>query len=123
MFCEGTRFTKEKHEQSLKIAREKGLPEFKYHLLPRPKGFSFVVNRLKDHVDYIYDVNMGLHKLDNGRYPLIIDLVKGRSYECEMYIRRIPIDKEIAQDEKKLTQFLYKMYKEKVRKQLNIINF
>ena len=40
MFCEGTRFTESKHEESKKIAREKGLPELKYHLLPRTKGFS-----------------------------------------------------------------------------------
>ena len=40
MFCEGTRFTKAKHEAGMKIAREKGLPELKYHLLPRTKGFS-----------------------------------------------------------------------------------
>ena len=43
MFCEGTRFTKEKHAESMKIAREKGLPELKHHLLPRTKGFSLLV--------------------------------------------------------------------------------
>ena len=43
MFCEGTRFTKAKHEESMKIAREKGLPELKHHLLPRTKGFSLLV--------------------------------------------------------------------------------
>ena len=42
MFCEGTRFTKEKHEASMKIAREKGLRELKHHLLPRTKGFSLL---------------------------------------------------------------------------------
>jgi lysophosphatidic acid acyltransferase/lysophosphatidylinositol acyltransferase len=42
LFCEGTRFTKSKHEQSLKIAKEKGLPQLKHHLLPRTKGFSLL---------------------------------------------------------------------------------
>lgn len=42
MFCEGTRFTKEKHQESMKVAREKGLPELKHHLLPRAKGFSLL---------------------------------------------------------------------------------
>lgn len=42
MFCEGTRFTKEKHEESMKVARQKGLLELKHHLLPRTKGFSLL---------------------------------------------------------------------------------
>lgn len=42
MFCEGTRFTKEKHEESMKVARQKGLPELKHHFLPRTKGFSLL---------------------------------------------------------------------------------
>ena len=42
MFCEGTRFTKKKHEISMKYAREKGMVELKHHLLPRTKGFSLL---------------------------------------------------------------------------------
>ncbi len=42
MFCEGTRFTQTKHDASMKVAREKGLPELKHHLLPRTKGFSML---------------------------------------------------------------------------------
>ncbi len=42
MFCEGTRFTEQKHEESMRIAKEKGLPILKHHLLPRTKGFSLL---------------------------------------------------------------------------------
>ena len=42
MFCEGTRFTQEKHDASMKVARDKGMPELKHHLLPRTKGFSML---------------------------------------------------------------------------------
>lgn len=42
MFCEGTRFTQRKHEESMKVAREKGMTELKHHLLPRTKGFSLL---------------------------------------------------------------------------------
>lgn len=48
MFCEGTRFTKVKHEESMKIARAKGLPELKHHLLPRTKGFSIIASGAQD---------------------------------------------------------------------------
>ncbi|KOB72228.1 Acyltransferase AGPAT6, partial [Operophtera brumata] len=35
---EGTRYTKEKHDESLKFAKEKNLPLLKHHLTPRTKG-------------------------------------------------------------------------------------
>lgn len=30
----------------MKVAREKGLPELKHHLLPRNKGFYFIATQL-----------------------------------------------------------------------------
>ena len=39
VFCEGTRFTKEKHEASVEFARRNGHHPLKHHLLPRTKGF------------------------------------------------------------------------------------
>jgi lysophosphatidic acid acyltransferase/lysophosphatidylinositol acyltransferase len=47
LFCEGTRFTKEKHEASMEVAKQKGLPLLKHHLLPRTKGFFLVASQLK----------------------------------------------------------------------------
>jgi lysophosphatidic acid acyltransferase/lysophosphatidylinositol acyltransferase len=41
--CEGTRFTEKKRLISMKIAREKGLPELKHHILPRTKGFTLLL--------------------------------------------------------------------------------
>lgn len=31
----------------MKVAREKGLPELKHHLLPRTKGFYLIANLVK----------------------------------------------------------------------------
>lgn len=47
IFCEGTRYTREKYEESMKVAKEKGLPILKHHLLPRAKGFNLMVSQLK----------------------------------------------------------------------------
>lgn len=47
IFCEGSRFTEAKHEKGLQFAREKGLKELKYHLIPRTKGFSVLAKHLK----------------------------------------------------------------------------
>lgn len=47
IFCEGTRYTKEKYEESAKISKEKGLPVLKHHLLPRTKGFNLMAKHVK----------------------------------------------------------------------------
>lgn len=47
IFCEGTRFTPEKHAESMKVAKEKGFPELKYHLLPRTKGFFLAASLIE----------------------------------------------------------------------------
>ena len=47
LFCEGTRFTEEKHKISLEIAKKKGLPVMKHHLLPRTKGFVLSMQGVK----------------------------------------------------------------------------
>lgn len=45
--CEGTRFTKEKYEASMQVAKEKGLPILKHHLLPRTKGFTLLASQIR----------------------------------------------------------------------------
>jgi len=53
MFCEGTRFTSIKHKESMIVAREKGLPELKHHLLPRTKGFSLLAKGAPGRSNYL----------------------------------------------------------------------
>jgi lysophosphatidic acid acyltransferase / lysophosphatidylinositol acyltransferase len=43
MACEGTRFTEQKRTESMKYAQEKHLPELNYHILPRSKGFTLIL--------------------------------------------------------------------------------
>jgi lysophosphatidic acid acyltransferase/lysophosphatidylinositol acyltransferase len=43
MACEGTRFTEKKRLESMKYAQEKHLPELKYHILPRTRGFTLIL--------------------------------------------------------------------------------
>jgi len=54
MFCEGTRFTSIKHKESMIVAREKGLPELKHHLLPRTKGFSLLAKGAPGRSNYLH---------------------------------------------------------------------
>ena len=43
MACEGTRFTEKKRAESMKYAIDKKLPELKYHVLPRTRGFTMIL--------------------------------------------------------------------------------
>ena len=47
MACEGTRFTEAKREDSARYARDHNLPELKYHILPRSKGFAMIMHGSK----------------------------------------------------------------------------
>lgn len=53
-FAEGTRFTKEKHDNSIKFANERGLTALKHHLLPRARGFYLTAKTLKEIKDKGY---------------------------------------------------------------------
>ena len=56
LFAEGTRFTPEKHEVSKEFARSRGLPVLKHHLIPRTKGFNFIMKHMEGtckHTEYI----------------------------------------------------------------------
>ena len=63
LFCEGTRFTPDKHKASMEIAKQKGLPVLKHHLLPRTRGFIQCAQSMKSHFKYIYDVTVCFNML------------------------------------------------------------
>ena len=115
IFCESTRFSKAKHDASLEVAREKGLPQFKYHLLPRPKGFNLVASQLEGHVDYLYDMNIAIKDLD-GKQPTIVDVQNGKQVKCMILFRRIPMSNVPKNNEKQAAEFLNKLYQEKVNR-------
>ncbi|KAH3727383.1 hypothetical protein DPMN_053317 [Dreissena polymorpha] len=62
LFPEGTRWTPEKHAICQKIAKEKGYPEYKHMLLPRPKGFALSMELMqgKSILDYERLINIKL---------------------------------------------------------------
>lgn len=71
-------------------------------------------------VEYIYDCNLAMKDV-NGHSPRFTDLVNGEKIDAELYIRRIPLANASPRDEKLCTQFLHKLYKEKVER-LNYIS-
>ena len=94
------------------IAKEKGLPLLKHHLLPRSKGFNLIVSQLKGKVDYIYDINLGINDV-NGKKPCLAQIKDGIPVFGQAYIRRIPLTDVPIHDEKLCSEFLQKLYREK----------
>lgn len=111
LMCEGTRFTDEKHRISQDVARKKGLPIMKHHLLPRTKGFVLSVQSLKGTVPSILDLTIGFRS--DGEAPTLVNILKGKSCSAEIYIRRIPLDKVPSDSDEECGDWLYKLYQEK----------
>lgn len=112
LFPEGTRFTDKKHKASLDFAKEKNLPELKYHLLPRTKGFIASLPSMRGKVPAIYDCELAF-KTSDPVSPTMTNLLFGRPVTAHMYFKRIPLEDlptETAEQEK----FLRDMFIRKV---------
>lgn len=108
LFPEGTRFTPQKHEASLEFARKNNLPELKYHLLPRTRGFIASLPSMKGKVPAVYDIELAF-KESSPTKPTITNLLFGKPLEAHMYIRRIPME-DLPESEAELETFLRDMF-------------
>lgn len=109
IFCEGTRFTKEKHEASMEFAKKNDYPLLRHHLLPRTKGFHVLGNGMKDFVPYVFCATICFQ---GGRDPTLVDFMNLEPISGDMLIRRIPIN-QVPEDEKECGDFVRKLYVEK----------
>jgi lysophosphatidic acid acyltransferase/lysophosphatidylinositol acyltransferase len=110
--AEGTRFTKEKHETSIKFASEKKVEPLKHHLIPRARGFATCVPLLKKYdCPMIYNVQLAFDK-DSPVSPTLGNLLLGKKVVAHLYIERIPMQKA-----EPTFEFLYDVYREKDRLQ------
>ncbi|RWS15252.1 1-acyl-sn-glycerol-3-phosphate acyltransferase delta-like protein [Dinothrombium tinctorium] len=111
LFAEGTRFTPEKYEASLKFAEEKDLPRLKHHLLPRPRGFVFTINHVKNKMPAIYNVQLTFK--ESSPSPTLTSVLKGNSVHGYFYVERIPMSDIPTSSEDDIAKFLYDLYKKK----------
>ncbi|CAF1565372.1 unnamed protein product [Rotaria sp. Silwood1] len=108
--CEGTRFTEKKRLASMKIAREKGLPELKHHLLPRTKGFTLLIQGAENRIQSVYDITLGFKKTEAE--PTLLSILKGHSCQAELFIRRFPIS-DIPTDTEGSSNWIHELYRQK----------
>lgn len=116
--AEGTRFTTEKHKNSLKFAKEKGLPELKHHLVPRTKGFTSSVPHMRGKVPAIYDVQLAIKKTET---PTMKTFLQGKNLQAHIYLSRIPLE-EVPDDETECAEWLLRLFEQKDRMTESFIN-
>ncbi|XP_052242459.1 1-acyl-sn-glycerol-3-phosphate acyltransferase gamma-like [Dreissena polymorpha] len=76
LFPEGTRWTPEKHAICQKIAKEKGYPEYKHMLLPRPKGFALSMELMQGKIPTVLDITVGFPT--DRPEPSLMDAIAGK---------------------------------------------
>lgn len=110
LFPEGTRFTEEKHEKSLEVARKKGLPLLQHHLLPRAKGFVVSIQALKGKFPAILDLTLGI--CNSPDKPNLMSVIRGKPIRSELHVRRLPLENVPAEDES-CTKYLFDIFENK----------
>ncbi|XP_071954870.1 1-acyl-sn-glycerol-3-phosphate acyltransferase gamma-like [Antedon mediterranea] len=108
LFCEGTRFTKQKQEKANEVAREKGLKELNHHLLPRTKGFSVITQAMKGVVPAVYDVTLCC-KDD----PTFMQVMSAKKLTFHLLVKRIPAEDIPTDNDDDSAAFCHKLYQEK----------
>ena len=103
MFPEGTNLASCTRETSRKWAAKNGIRDMKHSLLPRSTGLQFMLQELRQTVDYIYDCTIAYEGVPHGTFAQDVFTV-GASYfggrppkSVNMYWRRfrissIPLD-------------------------------
>ncbi|XP_063701440.1 1-acyl-sn-glycerol-3-phosphate acyltransferase gamma-like [Culicoides brevitarsis] len=115
--AEGTRFTKTKHEASVKFAEERGMTPLQYHLIPRTKGFTVSLPYLKENCPNVYDINLAITD-DQVEKATISNLLKGEGVEAHMYVQRYDT-KSIPDGEEAAAEWLQELFRHKDRMQQN----
>ena len=103
MFPEGTNLADSTREASKKWAEKNGINDLRHMLLPRSTGLQFILQELRQTVDYVYDCTIAYEGVPRGEFAQDIFTV-GASYfggrppkSVNMYWRRfrvssIPLD-------------------------------
>ena len=113
LFPEGTRFTLSKHEMSLAFARKEGLPEMKYLLTPRTKGFVQMIEAIKESgskISAIYDTTVAFEKISHE--PTLMNLIEGKPVKAQLKVTRIPMD-DIPLEEGACVKWMHDTFKKK----------
>ena len=87
IYCEGTRFTKEKYLKGVEYAKSHNLPPLKHHLTPRTKGFALLAEYLREGADFKSVIDVGVAYPNTDRPYSHLDILMGRKMDVYWYMR------------------------------------
>lgn len=108
IFPEGTRIRPHKHERAVAFARERGLPEPRHLLVPRPKGFAAAIQALRGHARAVYDLTIGYEE----GVPTLWQYITGLVPRVHLHVRRFPME-ELPETNEELAAWLRQRWIEK----------
>lgn len=111
LFPEGTRFTPKKHEAAIEFATKNNLPQLKYHLLPRTRGFVASLPAMKGKVPAIYNCELAFDE-DCPIKPTITNMLLGKSVTAHIYFQRTPLE-DLPDDPQEQETWLRDMFVQK----------
>ncbi|MDI1485963.1 MAG: hypothetical protein OHK93_004152 [Ramalina farinacea] len=121
MFPEGTNLATCTRETSAKWADKNGIKDMKHTLLPRSTGLQFMLQELRDTVEYVYDCTIAYEGVPHGEFAQDIFTV-GASYfggrppkSVNMYWRRFRVNAMPLDDPRKFELWLRLRWREKDR--------
>lgn len=118
-FPEGTNLAPSTREKSKNWAEKNGLKDFQHVLLPRSTGLHFVLLKLRETVDYVYDCTVAYEGVKRGEYAQDIytieaSLLNGHPPKSvNMYWRRFKISTIPLDDVNKFDIWLHARWAEK----------
>ncbi len=88
IYCEGTRFTEEKHAKGVEYAQKHGLPVLKHHLTPRTKGFALLAEHLREGASFksVCDVSVA-YPGHGDTLAKHLDILLGKRVDLYWYMR------------------------------------
>ena len=119
MFPEGTNLADSTREASKKWAEKNGIDDMRHMLLPRSTGLQFILQELRQTVDYVYDCTIAYEGVPRGEFAQDIFTV-GASYfggrppkSVNMYWRRFRVSSIPLEDPKTFEIWLKSRWIEK----------
>ncbi|KAJ8956867.1 hypothetical protein NQ318_014282 [Aromia moschata] len=107
-FSRGDEIYAKKHEASIEFAQKNNLPQLKYHLLPRTRGFIASLAPMKGKVPALYDIEL-CFKEDDPVKPTMTNMLFGKPLVAHMYMKRIPME-DVPTTEAEQEKFLRDMF-------------
>lgn len=120
IYPEGTRITPKKREESIKFAQSRGLPQLNNVLLPRTKGFTFLLHGLPTAIESIIDATCGY--AGSPMYPWH-PFILGRfaTEAVHIHLQRFTTAKDVPKEEKEQADWLLErfVHKDKLLEEFN----